>query len=214
MADKPQVTIDPGDLSDLRLVLSGIKNGFPAVVTRAINKTLTGVITDAAKEITQDLNLTQTRVKKDMWAVKASYQKLTGAVYAMGKPVNLAAFLNTTYSLSRGLGVKVKKSDQKVFLKHAFIVNVPTKNGDSSKIAVQRQYHITGGTKPFKPSVPYARLPKEKRFPLDTLTGPRIEDEFAKPNVLKRVQDGADARFVANLKSELNYELIKYSRKL
>lgn len=215
MADEtPQVVIDPGDLSDVQVLLAGIRNAFPRAVTNAINKTLTGVITDAAREITKDLNLSQTRVKQDMWPVKATWSKMEGAVYARGRPVNLASFSGFRL-LKEGFVVRTHKSKSTTKFKHGFVWVRPTKAGGTAKTAFQRlRYQSPASTWRFSPATRgfIGKLSAEDRE-VETLTGPRIEDEYAKPKVLKAVQTLGDKRFQDNLKSQIDLELQRFARK-
>lgn len=212
--DIPQVVIDPGDLSDVQVLLAGIQNAYPRAVTNAINKTLAGVITDAAREITKDLNLTQTRVKQDMYSVKATWSNMQGAVYAIGGPVNLASFSGFRV-LKEGFSVRTHKSKPITKFKHGFVWVRPTKAGGTAKTAFQRlHYQSPASSWRFSPSTRgfIGKLSARDRE-VETLTGPRIEDEYAKPQVLKAVQDSADKRFQDNLKSQVDYELQKFARK-
>ncbi|KKK76338.1 hypothetical protein LCGC14_2864700, partial [marine sediment metagenome] len=41
-----EIQIDESQLRDVQTMMTGIKDGYPKVLTRAVNKTLTGVRTD------------------------------------------------------------------------------------------------------------------------------------------------------------------------
>ena len=210
------VKLDPGDLTELKVVLSGIKNGFPAVVTRAINKTLTGVITDADFEIRKYLNLKSARVKQDFYVTKATWGDMRGAVYAHGEPVNYGAFIGVkNLAKYKGLRVKIRPNEQPVDFRHGWLWIRPTKSGDIAQTAFQRKYK--GPFTDWRPTPQNIgflfTLPKEMRE-VEALDGPRIEDEYAKPRTLGVVQEKADERFQKNLAAELNYELIKYAKKI
>lgn len=215
MADEaPQVVIDPGDLSDVQVLLAGIRNAFPRAVTNAINKTLTGVITDAAREITKDLNLSQTRVKKDFYPEKATWSNMRGAVKATGRPINLASFSGFRL-LKEGFSVRTHKSKSITKFKHGFVWVRPTKAGGTAKTAFQRAHYTSPASSwRFTPSTRgfIGKLSAKDRE-VETLTGPRIEDEYAKPKVLTAVQKLGDKRFQTNLKSQIDLELQRFARK-
>ena len=201
---------DPGDIAKVNLLMGDIKNGVPKVMTRAINKTLAGVQTDAVKAIAIDLNLTQERIREDFYINNATYENLAGSVVAKGRPVNFASFSGTTETVSDyggGVSVKIKKSGSRVRFKHAFIWNRPTKSGDEARTVFQREWHEWHSFR--SRFSPWKKFGAKYRLPLETLNGPRIEDEYAKDRVINNVQLEAKARLDANLEHELEYELSK-----
>jgi len=202
------ITMDAGQLAKIHLLMGDIKNGVPKVMVRAINKTLTGVQSDAVKAIAIDLNLTQERIRQDFFVNQATWDRISGSVVAKGRPVNLAGFVGTTDNRSDwngGVSVKVKKSGTRVRLKHAFIWSRATKSGDEAKTAFQREWHEF---KTFRSVFsPWKKFGPKYRLEIETLSGPRIEDEFAKDRVIKSVEIEARGRVDTNLNHELDYEL-------
>ena len=207
-----QVKLDSGDLTSVKVVLSGIKNGFPKVVTRSINKTLIGVITDADFIIRKGLNLKSARVKQDFSTKKATWENMTGGVYATGEPVNLGAFTGAkNLAKYKGLSVKIRPNEPPQVFKHAWLWIRPTKAGDEAKTAFERKFFRSPASawRPTPQNIGFLfKLPETARQ-VETLNGPRIEDEYAKPAVLTAVQKLADERYLKNLDSELKYELQK-----
>jgi hypothetical protein len=61
----------------------------------------------------------------------------------------------------------------------------------------------------FDPSFAYGRLPKRYRLPVVRLTGPRIEDELSRPEVIEAVERHATATLIKRLDHELSRELSK-----
>ena len=57
-----RVEIDRGQLANVQIMLGSVKNGAPRVISRSINKTLTGTRSAAKKEIVKHYNLTQKKV--------------------------------------------------------------------------------------------------------------------------------------------------------
>ena len=196
-----RIELDKGDLLKVKTMLAGVANGAPRVITRAINKTLTNVQTKAAAEIGLDLNLPAKRIKQDFALDKANYSKLSGRFVSKGGPVGLASFTGTR-QVKAGVSVKVHKSKPRTTLKHAFIATA--KNATN---VFWRAYE--GPRKKLRPGFSYGALPKIYRMPVHRLTGPRVEDELAKPKVIDAVMAHADERFEYNLDHELEYELSK-----
>lgn len=196
-----RVDINKADILAVKTMLTGIKGAYPRVMSRSINKTLTNVRVFAVKEIAKDLNLTQTRIKQDFYEDKASYSHLSGKVAAKGKPVGLISFKGTR-QLKAGVKVKVHVSKSATTLKHAFITTA-----SNAKNVFWRQYDAARSK--YRPGFPYAKLPHKYRYPLERLTGPRIEDEYSKPKVLGPTMKHADDRIIVNMKSQIEFELSK-----
>lgn len=207
---------DEGDLLKVNLLLGEVKNGAPKVMTRAINKTLTFTKSEAVKTIAIDLNLTQDRIREDFWTVKADFENVSGAVWAHGRPVNLSSFIGTTETVSDfngGVSVKVKKSGSRVRLRHAFLwtrfkkpglsINPETGAliGDIAQTAFQREWH---DYHTFRSRFsPWKKFGPKYRLPVETLSGPRIEDEYAKDRVMNPVLIETKAELDRRLNEEL-----------
>jgi len=204
------IEIDRADLTEIGILLSGVKNGAVKVLTRALNKTLANVQTEAARRVADDLNLSQKRIKEDFSQIKATWSKPSATFISKGKPVGLISFSGTR-ATKAGVSVKVKKSGARKIIDHAFIAVA-----NRAENVWRRPY--TGERKKVRPGFAYGALPKKYRFPvppgggkgrISRLTGPRVEDELSKPHIIKRVMDHADERIEINLDAELNYELSK-----
>lgn len=185
--------VSTADLLKLHLLLSDIKNGVRTVTVRAINSTLAGVRTDATEEVYKVLNLTKTRIRKDLKVVKAYAADPNGKLTASGTPVGLASFSGTVRR-AKGTSVKVNRLGQRTIIKHAFLAEI--KNAKN----VWRRILEPGG--------PQGK--RVARVPIDRLTGPRIEDILAKPSVMSTVMEKAGARFVASIDHETEYLLSKH----
>ena len=211
-----EIKIDESQFRDVQRMLVGIKNGYPKVLTRATNNTLSGVKTDAKKEIAKDLNLSQKRIAEDFKIRKMSFNRLTGQIDSVGKPVGLASFIKTKQK-KKGVSVKVKKAGKRSIIKHTFLANVRGKTEKSDKLHVfYRLYE--GPRAKYRPGFPYSAMPEKYRYPkgrrgkamnLERKTGPRVQDIYASDKVIKVVMAKADDRQAANLNHELNRELIK-----
>jgi len=197
-----RVEIDRGQLANVQIMLGSVKNGAPRVISRSINKTLTGTRSAAKKEIVKHYNLTQKKVDENLTVYKSSFQNLTGKLESKGKPLSLTSFKGTRQT-AKGVSVLIKVGSKRGVIKHAFI-----KLANRSQQAFWRK-HKPDVRKPYLKNFPYARLPRKYRYPVQRLTGPRVEDEFSKPRTLNAVQDYADKRFSVVVDQELNYELSK-----
>jgi hypothetical protein len=122
---------------------------------------------------------------------------------AKGKPVGLASFSGTKELKRGGVSVKVHRTKPRNVLRHAFMARG---KGSTTEHVFERKYY---GKKPFRPGFPYAMLPDKYRFPLERLTGPRIEDEYAKPGVLDPTMGYANFKLGENINSQLDYEFSK-----
>jgi hypothetical protein len=197
-----KVELNKADLAEIKLLLGGVKNAAPKVLTRGINKTLTGVNTTAKREVAKRYNLTQKRIAQNFKTYKARFDFIRGKWDSTGKPIGLISFKGTR-QLKKGVSVLVEVGHKRQILKHAFIGV-----GRGAKNVFEREYYEPP-TRPFRPTFPYGILPKKYRLPVDRLTGPRIEDELGKERTLNTVQSDADRRFTENLNRELDFELSK-----
>ena len=186
-----KIELNKADVAKVNIMLGGVKNGAPKVLTRAINKTLTGTRSTAKKEIAKHYNLTQKRIDQDFTTNKANWSKLSGGVVAKGKPIGLLSFSGTRQT-TKGVTGKILKEKPRYLIKSAFI----TRAG------------IAGSSTGEKPLGVFRRAGK-KRYPIHRLTGPRVEDEFAKPRTYNAVTDYAQDRITTTMDQELNFELSK-----
>ena len=198
-----EIQIDESQLRDVQTMMTGIKDGYPKVLTRAVNKTLTGVRTDATGEISKELNLTKTRIRKDFKITKMTWTKLKAKIDSTGKPLGLADFTGTK-PRAKGVSVKVKKTGTRSIIAHAFMTKG---RGGVKDIVGRRKYK--GDRVKKRIGFAYAALPLKYRYDVEWLTGPRIQDIFDEPKVMKPVMKMADDRLAVNLQRELNRELSK-----
>lgn len=186
-----KIEFDKADLARVKIMLAGVKNGAPRVMTRAINKTLTGVRSTAKKEIAKHYSLTQKRIDKDFTTNKANFNKISGGVIAKGKPIGLLSFTGTKKT-KKGVRVRVLREKKSTVIKSAFV----TRAG------------FAGARTGEKPLGVFRRASK-KRYPIHRLTGPRIEDEFGKDRTMNAVMSYAGGRIKTTTNQELNFELSK-----
>jgi hypothetical protein len=207
---KMQVNINPEDIARVHLFLDDIK--ADVVMRRAINETLTGVKTDAARVVYEDLNLTQTRIKKNFYTRNATGSDITGLFRSKGDPVNLASFTGSRMT-TRGLSVKVKRSGTRATLKHGFLWTRTTKAGEEASTAFQRAWSgartSASNRLPWKGFYPGTN-PAHERRTVETLRGPRIEDILGKPGILSGVEASAADRLSQNINDQLEYIMSRH----
>lgn len=205
MAEKISIRIDEASILNARVLLEGIRNGAEKAIASAVNKTMTGVKTDAGREIAKELNLSQARIKKDLYVSRMPNAALT----ARGRPVGLASFTGTRQT-AKGVSVKVKK--MRAVLKHAFLAT--TKGGAQNVFwrafkGPRAKGPVGRASKwPFQRLV-YAALPKKFRLPVDRLAGPRVPDILSNDDVMKNVQVLGAERLTKNLAHEVDRQLAR-----
>lgn len=126
------------NLTETQALLDAIYKGGTGVLTRAINRTLTGVRTDVTTEITNAVNLTKSFVQKQTGKVsqrtfsinKASTNQLrpSGSIQTRGANVPLLQYSNQRKpgATVRSISVMVQKSRGRHRLHHAFVATMPS----------------------------------------------------------------------------------------
>ncbi len=208
------VEIDSAGLSRVKWLFSDIKNGAEKVLTKSINKTLTSTRVQAVARIGNELTLPAKRIKKDFYISKAKYKKLSGKLVASGAPVGLIQFGATQRKM--GISVKVLRKNRRKVVKHTFIAKGRgasiSKDDDSVKQHMyMREYLWKGGAPGVKflrgkkyPNVAWGRMPEKFSFQVRRLTGPRIEDIFAKKRVIEPVTIQANKLFADTIANQID----------
>lgn len=187
------IKVDPGDQASMARLLVGIKNGVPRALTTSINKAIKTTQVQAVKQIGQVINLKAARIKADFYQERATWSNIRGALVAIGDPVGLINF--GANQVKAGVSVKVLKAGARSVLKGAFKAYRGTKEH-----VYRRQYHKA--RKPIVPGRKYGRLPDKYRKPVERLTGPRIEDIYARPIIYNSVSAIAADKFAENMAIE------------
>jgi hypothetical protein len=184
-------------------MLHDIPEKVPLVISRSVNKTLTGIKTDAAKEITQIMNVTQAIVKDTMKINKATPTNLSAWFRSTGKPTPLTKFIGTAQTAT-GVSVKVRKDEPRTVIQRTFVAKM--KSGHTG--VFWRDWH--GTRQPVNKKIRYSALPKFMRLPIEQKYGPRIPDYLGdKGPIMQRVLVKAGERMHKNIEHELDYELSK-----
>lgn len=203
------VKIDAAALNRVKVLLGDIKNGYAKALSGAINKTLTTVKVQAKARIGNELNLKASRIEEDLSIDKANYSKLYGKLVASGEPIGLINFgVNQT---QKGVSVKVKKSGGRSLLKHAFIAKgrgaSVGKDGNTKKHVFWRDRDDIPAPKKLQigkaAKISWDKMPKNIRYPLYRLTGPRIEDILDDNKVLEPLTIQANYLFASNMEKKI-----------
>jgi hypothetical protein len=203
---KFELKVDEAQMASVMSMVSGIKNGYETVMKNAINRTLSTVQTQAVARIANELNLTSARIKQDFWILNATLARTGGGVYSKGGPIGLVSYgAKQTSSLKSGmtsdLKVKVKKASSYKTIKHAFFAT--TTHSNAGKVVNVYWRKFKGPRSQWNPRRAYNKLPSEYRFPLERLTGPRIEDIYSSDIVFEPVTIQAQTIFVKNIDAEV-----------
>lgn len=185
---EPMVQLSKTDVKSVESMLYGIKNGTTKAMVTALNATLTTTRVQVRKKIGERLNLKASRINQNLSVDKASYSKISGAVRAVGGPVGLVHFAGK--QLETGVKVRVMKGDGLTLLKHAFRQKASGKE------------HLWWRDRKNGKLVP--------RYPIIRLTGPRIEDVFARPEILIPLTNDAGDLLLKNLDKKVSEILRRY----
>lgn len=208
------INFDPQDVFRVKLLLNDIEAN--QVMVGAINDTLPGVETDAVREATGYLNLRAERVRANFTRIRAYTGNATGAWKSIGRPANLASFIGTTETISDyngGVSVRVLRSGSRERLKHAFMWSRPSGgglnvspgsgliSGEISQTVMQREWH---DFHTFRSRFsPWKRMGPRYRLPVETLTGPRVEDVLGRDGVIAIIETQAGERLENNVDRRL-----------
>ncbi len=207
MSSTAKIQASRTDILKVEAMLKDIKGGANLALARAINQGVSTGKTQAVKSIGQYLNLKAARIKKDFAIKKAKKTDLTGYVSATGKPVGLLNF--GARATKKGYSVKVKRKGSRKLLKHSFKAKTRKARKDGSNYETEHLWWRKGyggartGTDT-KYAGYFASLPADHylKRPLHRLSGPRIEDVFAKSGIYDPVQAVAAEKTNQKLMSE------------
>lgn len=197
-----KISINPADRAKIQDMFSGMKTIGEKVLSRSLNKTLTGVRTDASTEIRKVLNAKQAAVNETFSLNKATTKKLIASIVSTGKPLGLIDFVGTTQKV-KGVSVLVTKGGKRKIIPGTFIATIK----DGHKGVFWRKWHRT--KKPKNPKIRYGSLSGKFRLPMSERFGPRVPDILSNDSVMDTVLKKAGDRLHTNIGSELNYELSK-----
>ena len=185
---RPTIEINPADLARLKSDFYLMDGEVPVALSRAINRALTAVNTEGSIQVRKVYNLKAARVKQNFRVKKTTRANLTGHWQSTGEPVGLIRY-GATGNSQRAAVIVLKDTARK------------TVTGGFIQVGNNNQQHIFRRAK--------VRGVIVGRYPLQRLTGPRVEDALSKPEVQKALQNKADTTLQARLEHEANYILSK-----
>lgn len=195
-----QSKIDVKGMEEVQQLFRDLKQDAPRAMVRSINKTLPGVRTDMTQAIYDQYAVTKTKIRSTFKIKRASITQQMGLVATKGRHLNLSEF--GARQTQKGVTVKILREGSRKLLPGAFIRTM--KSG--KKLVLQREYHATKTS--VRPGMAYARLPRQYRFPVKGLFGPRLQDHLEKPAVWAGIKKQVAERLLKAAAHEADY-LIK-----
>ncbi len=200
---QPAVRINRSQLADVRRALSEIQGAAPRVISRALNRTFTGVRTDITQEAGKEITAKASTIRDTVKITNATIAKPSGLVASVGKPLPLISF--SARQTKKGVSVQVRKNKARTVLPSTWIGTMKT----GYKGVFRREYREQSGAgkRASRPGMKYGRLPKKYRFKIVQKFGLRVPDIVGNEPVMVRILAKASARLQERLKHETEYEL-------
>lgn len=217
------IKMNETDRLNVEKMLSGLKGMGNRVTMRAVNKTLSGVRTDASAAIRVEVTAKKAAVDDTFKISKASEANLSAYIASTGKPLALIDY--SSRQTNKGVSVQVRKDRTRKVIPGTFIASM--KSGH--KGVFWRRWHETSGSRKINKTdraimrsgyvwsanlnryVSMAWLPKKYRLPIEERYGPRVPDIMSNDPVMKSILAKADVRLHTNLLHETEYELSKHT---
>ena len=151
-------------------------------ITRALNRSIAGVNTDANRSVRTELTLKAKDIRRDMRIRRASPRTLEAALVVKVTPTGLIKF--RARDTTRGVTVQVKKSGGRKRLKHAFIARMPSGHRGV-----------------------FTREKGAKRTPIGELFSTAVGQYLDDEDVLRPIGASAMRRFEKELSAQVDYLL-------
>lgn len=197
-----ELKVDQATLKELENTLRHIPKGAPKALSRSINKGLTGGRTEMVKATREILNVKAKKVRDQIKIKKASVSRLSGIMTSKGQPLNLINF--GARQTKKGVSVQVLKKNPRETIPHAWIGTGEHNN----RLVFMRQRTPENApyifTKKVRPGVKYGALPDKYRLPMESKTGPRLQDIEGRDEVMGRVQDEASSRLMNEMNRQID----------
>src|SRR6056297_2022745 len=185
-----RIELDKLDVERLKADLRHIKDGMPISVMRSINRTLPGIRTDMVAIARREYTVKAKAARKNIDIRKASKSRLSGGVTSVGKPIPLINF-----------DVRPNRPSPKRKIPYTVeVIRGQRKEiGGGGFVAVMNSGH--------KGVFWRAKKGEKKvgRLPIHELSGPRIEDLYARPEITAEIERKADERMTKELKHQADY---------
>lgn len=174
-----EIHFDKSQLNSFKSLMVQLDGQLPKALSRALNKTTTGVRTDMVSLIRKDYNYKAAAIRSRIKINRATYAQLSASVISSGRDVHLTDVTGTRQT-AKGVSVNVKKSTGRKLIPRAFIRGVK-----SGKQIVFRRAEIGGKMVGRKPIVArYASHPEtiyntsENWTTLQKLAQGRLDSNF------------------------------------
>lgn len=220
------LTLNQIDVDSVKKMLGDCKTAPEKVISRALNRTMTGIKTDASTEIRKILNAKKADVDATFRVTSASVADMSCKFISTGKNIPLMSF--GARQTAKGVSVQVYKTHPREVIAGTFIAtmkNVSKEGVQSNHTGVfWRKWHEKGSQKGIQARaskvgyfwsnktqrfLPMAALPDRYRFKISERFSLAVPDILSGPPTSDAVLEKANARLVVNLDREVNYELSK-----
>ena len=173
------------DLREVEAMASDVqRKRIPIAASRAINKTLGNVKTEASKRIKEERALSSKVIKDALNVYKATRSRLYGAVVASGRPIPLRDY--QARQTRKGVTVKVSPGGRKLVVQ----------SGNKAFQVERYGQHV------------YVRT-GNRRLPIKKLYGPSIPATFLNKHVIDALDAVAGDNWPKRFAEELRYELAR-----
>ncbi len=175
------------DVKDVLAMLNETQKFIvPKAAARAINKTITTVNAQAARDIKKDIGgkLSISEIKASMNKTQANPRALYAAIYAKGRRIPLIKIDPSASQDSSGVNYKTGKGRNHI--PHAFVSTMKT----GHKGVFKRK--------------------GSARLPIQELYGPSLPKVFTNGVIMQAMSKVANERWVKAFQQEINYELSKF----
>jgi hypothetical protein len=116
------ITVDKAQLARVKALLTGVRNGLPKVVTRAINRTATSARSRAVKALAKETGRKQKDLRLDVRLLRASWTKWRARLFFDSRGIPLRD-LNPRQTRK---GVTYAGKDGRTLLARGFIATMPS----------------------------------------------------------------------------------------
>jgi hypothetical protein len=199
-----EIKFDKQQLRDIESAMQSIGKSPKPIMKQAINRTLTGVRTDATQEISAVITPAKKIIRATFTNYNATITKLSGKSESKGGPLPLINY--SARPVKKGVTVQVIRGSRRALLEHYFIATM--KSGHKS--VFYRELPPGIERRPVDKKRKYGRfLPSKYRFPIHKAFGPAVQDIYGRPKVLNAVLEKGNKRLETNLTDLLNFQLSK-----
>jgi len=190
------IRVDTQDLYEIQRTISTFK-GNKIVIVRATNDTLSGVRTQAVRNIAAKVTPSQAVIRSHFSFNNMSLANMSAEISCYGKPLGLLAY--TARAVRGGVSVRVLKSNSRSTIKHAFIATMSS----GHRGVYWRQFNDFRVGQ--NPNVRYGTLKGSKyALPIQELYGPSIAEIFDDAEIINPTLADAGVRLQSRIEHHTN----------